>query len=107
MSDINLLDALGDPTRRKLFERLRLGECSVSELVQVSGVSQPAVSQHLKVLREAGLVQVEVRRQQRIYRLDPAGVHALRRYIESFWEPVLLAYQQMAETIRRKEMQDE
>jgi hypothetical protein len=50
---------------------------------------------------------VEVRRQQRIYRLDPAGVHALRRYIESFWEPVLAAYQQMAETIRLKEMQDE
>lgn len=97
MTNINPLDALGDPTRRQLFERLRQGPCSVTELISVVPVSQPAVSQHLKVLREAQLVKVEKRGQQRIYHLNPIGLAELRRYTESLWEDVLRAFGEEAE----------
>jgi len=97
MTNINPLDALGDPTRRQLFERLRQGPCSVNELISVVPVSQPAVSQHLKVLREAQLVKVEKRGQQRIYHLNPVGLAVLRAYTESLWEDVLRAFGEEAE----------
>lgn len=91
------LDALGDPTRRLLFERLRRGSCSVTELISVVPVSQPAVSQHLKVLRDAHLVRVEKKGRQRIYHLNPVGLAELRRYTESLWEDVLRAFGEEAE----------
>jgi len=92
MNKINLMDALGDPTRRKLFEKLRTGPCSVNELVISVPVSQSAVSQHLKVLKEAQLVSVEKQGKQRIYRLNPAGLMELRTYVESLWDDVLSAF---------------
>ena len=101
MANISPIDALGDPTRRKLFERLRQGPCPVSDLISVAAVSQPAVSQHLKVLREAQLVRVEKRGQQRIYHLNPVGLAELRRYVESLWEDVLRAFGEEAERIAR------
>jgi DNA-binding transcriptional ArsR family regulator len=91
------LDALGDPTRRLLFERLRQGSCSVTELMSIVPVSQPAVSQHLKVLRDAKLVKVEKRGRQRIYHLNPIGLAELRSYAESLWEDVLRAFGEEAE----------
>jgi len=91
------LDALGDPTRRLLFERLRQGSCSVTELMSIVPVTQPAVSQHLKVLRDARLVRVEKRGRQRIYHLNPVGLAELRRYTESLWEDVLRAFGEEAE----------
>ena len=91
------MDALGDPTRRRLFERLREGSCSVTELISIVPISQPAVSQHLKVLREARLVKVEKRGQQRIYHLNPTGLAELRHYVESLWEDVLQAFGEEAE----------
>lgn len=91
------LDALGDPTRRLLFERLRQGSCSVTELISVVPVSQPAVSQHLKILRDANLVRVEKRGRQRIYHLNPVGLAELRSYTESLWEDVLRAFGEEAE----------
>jgi DNA-binding transcriptional ArsR family regulator len=97
MTNISPIDALGDPTRRRLFERLRQGPCSVTELISVVPISQPAVSQHLKVLREAQLVRVEKRGQQRIYHLNPVGLAELRRYAESLWEDVLRAFGEEAE----------
>ena len=97
MTNINPLDALGDPTRRRLFERVRQGPCSVTELISIVPISQPAVSQHLKVLREAQLVKVEKRGQQRIYHLNPIGLTELRRYTESLWEDVLRAFGEEAE----------
>jgi DNA-binding transcriptional ArsR family regulator len=97
MTNIHSIEALSDPTRRKLFERLRLGPCSVSELVQAVPVSQPAVSQHLRVLREARLVQVHKQGQQRIYSINRQGLAELRTYIESFWDTVLGAYQEAAD----------
>jgi len=91
------IEALGDPTRRRIFERLRDGPCSVNELVDIVSVSQPAVSQHLSVLREARLVRVDKQGQRRIYSVDPDGVAQLRRYVESLWDDVLGAYQEMAD----------
>ena len=99
MANISPLDALGDPTRRKLVEYLRLGPCPVTELISIVPISQPAVSQHLRVLREAQLVQVEKRGQQRIYRLNPAGLAELRAYAESLWDDVLRAFGEEAERL--------
>jgi len=92
MNKINLMDALGDPTRRKLFEKLRAGPCSVNELVSIVSVSQSAVSQHLKVLKEAQLVRVEKQGKQRIYTLNPIGLMELRTYVETLWDDVLSAF---------------
>ena len=91
------MDALGDPTRRKLVEYLRLGPCSVTELISIVSISQPAVSQHLRVLREAHLVNMEKRGQQRIYHLNPVGLAVLRSYAESLWDDVLRSFGEEAE----------
>jgi DNA-binding transcriptional ArsR family regulator len=80
-----------------LFEHLRLGPCSVTELISIVPISQPAVSQHLRVLREARLVRVEKRGQQRIYQLNPVGLAELRSYVESLWDDVLQAFGEEAE----------
>jgi DNA-binding transcriptional ArsR family regulator len=101
------LDALGDPTRRKLFERLRGGPRSVGELVTDSGISQPAVSQHLSVLRAAGLVSSRKAGQRRIYAIDPTGLAELRAYIESFWDGALSAFQAAAEEQALEENKDD
>lgn len=99
MTNISPLDALGDPTRRQLFEHLRRGPCPVTELISIVPISQPAVSQHLRVLREAQLVRVEKRGQQRIYQLNPVGLAELRQYVESFWDDVLGAFAEEAERL--------
>src|SRR5215210_3773373 len=96
MTNVTPIEAFSDPTRRQLLERLRQSPCSVSELVEIVAVSQSAVSQHLRVLRAARLVQVRQQGQQRIYSLDPVGLAELRTYLESFWEHVLGAYQNAA-----------
>ncbi len=87
-----VLSALSDPTRQALLERLRERPHSVGELAQRLPVSQPAVSQHLRVLREARLVTLRRDGTRRIYSLDPTGLDELRRYVESFWSGVLDAY---------------
>ena len=97
MTNISPMDALGDPTRRQLFEYLRQGPCSVTELISIVPISQPAVSQHLRVLREARLVKVEKRGQQRIYHLNPVGLAEMRLYVESLWDDVLSAFGEEAE----------
>jgi DNA-binding transcriptional ArsR family regulator len=96
MTNVTPIEAFSDPTRRLLLERLRQSPCSVGDLVDTVTVSQSAVSQHLRVLRAARLVQVRHQGQQRIYSLDPAGLAELRSYLESFWEHVLGAYQDAA-----------
>jgi DNA-binding transcriptional ArsR family regulator len=96
MTNVTPIEAFSDPTRRQLLEQLRAGPRSVSDLVDTVTVSQSAVSQHLRVLRAARLVQVRRQGQQRIYSLDPAGLAELRSYLESFWEHVLGAYQDAA-----------
>lgn len=103
ITNILPIEALSDPTRRRLFERLRSGPCSVSELVQTVPVSQPAVSQHLRVLRAAHLVQVHKQGQQRIYSVDPQGLLELRDYVDSFWDNILGAFQEATEKSAKEE----
>jgi DNA-binding transcriptional ArsR family regulator len=94
------LAALGDPTRRAIFERLADRPLAVGELAAEVPVSRPAVSQHLKVLKDAGLVVDEPAGNRRIYRLDPDGVGALRTYLDQFWNRSLAAYK---DAVERKE----
>ena len=89
--------ALGDPTRRAIFERLARRPSAVGELAGGLPVSRPAVSQHLKVLKEAGLVIDTRAGNRRIYRLDPEGVGALRAYLDRFWNQSLAAFKTAAE----------
>jgi DNA-binding transcriptional ArsR family regulator len=86
------MDALGDPTRRAIFERLAEGPRAVGALASELPVSRPAVSQHLKVLKEAGLVVDTRHGTRRLYRLDPAGVGAVRAYFDTFWNQALAAF---------------
>lgn len=103
MAYATTMDALGDQTRRAIFERLRRGPSSVGELAAELPVSRPAVSQHLRVLREAGLVTERKNGTRRIYRIEPAGLAELRDYIESFWDDALAAFAAAAEAESRKE----
>ena len=86
------LAALADPTRRRIFERLRSRPRTVGELARFARVSQPGVSQHLGVLRQAGLVTHAQMGTRRFYRADQRGLAELRRYVESLWDDVLSAY---------------
>ena len=92
-----LFAALADPTRREIFERLRAGERAVGEIARELPVSRPAVSQHLKVLKEAGLVADRPAGTRRVYHIDPQGLGALRAWLDQFWELALAAYVREAE----------
>ena len=89
--------ALGDPTRREIFERLVERPRAVGELARGLPVSRPAVSQHLKVLKAAGLVVDRPVGNRRIYQLNPDGVDALRAQLDRFWTRALAAYKAAAE----------
>ncbi|HEX9260589.1 MAG TPA: metalloregulator ArsR/SmtB family transcription factor [Acidimicrobiales bacterium] len=98
MHAADVLDALGDPTRRAVFEGLRGGPRSVTELAAGVPVSRPAVSQHLKVLLDAGLVRATPVGRQRLYSADQNGLDELRSYVESFWDEALARFKQHAES---------
>ena len=89
--------ALGDPTRRAIFEQLRGGPRSVGELAGSLPVSRPAVSQHLRVLRAAGLVSDRKDGTRRLYRVAPEGVAELRDYVNGFWDEVLAEFKDKVE----------
>jgi DNA-binding transcriptional ArsR family regulator len=89
--------ALGDPTRRAIFERLADRPQAVGELASEFPVSRPAVSQHLKVLKDARLVVDQRAGNRRIYRVDTAGLDALRTDLERFWGQALVAYKLVVE----------
>jgi DNA-binding transcriptional ArsR family regulator len=91
------LGALGDPTRRAIIACLAERPRAVGELADELPVSRPAVSQHLKVLKAAGLVTERAAGTRRIYRLNPAGVAALRDQLETFWNRALASYQDLVE----------
>jgi DNA-binding transcriptional ArsR family regulator len=91
------MDALGDRTRRSIFERLRRGPRSVTELADELPISRPAVSQHLKVLKDAGLVLERRDGTRRFYRIDPDGLGELRDYFDDFWSDVLAAFKDAVE----------
>ena len=89
--------ALADPTRRAVFERLRGSPLAVGEIARDLPVSRPAVSQHLRVLKEAGLVTERKEGTRRLYRVDPDGLAGLRAYFEGFWTDALAAFKAAAE----------
>jgi DNA-binding transcriptional ArsR family regulator len=91
------LTALADPTRRRVFEELRSGPKSVGVIAAKLPVSRPAVSQHLKVLREAGLVGDHPEGTRRVYHIDPKGLGALRAWLDQFWDQALAAFEAEAE----------
>ena len=88
---------MADPTRRAIFERLARGPHAVGELADEFPVSRPAVSQHLRVLKDAGLVADRREGNRRLYRVDPRGVEGMRAYLDSFWSDALAAFQKAAE----------
>ena len=91
------IGALGDPTRRAIFERLRGGSLPVGELARDLPVSRPAVSQHLRVLKDVGLVVDRPDGTRRLYQVDPDGVASLRAYFDGFWTDALAAFKAAAE----------
>lgn len=95
-----ILDALGDPTRRTILDRLRAGPRAVGELARELPVSRPAVSQHLRVLKEAGLVRDHQVGTRRFYSVNPAGLTELRDYAEGFW---MQALERFKATVERGE----
>lgn len=97
------MDALGDGTRRLILERLRGGPRAVGELAAELPVSRPAVSQHLRVLKEAGLVTERRNGTRRLYRVDTDGLADVRDYLDSFWTDVLAAFEAAAEAEAEKE----
>lgn len=99
----NGIAALGDPTRRSIFELLGDGPRSVGQLAQGLPVSRPAVSQHLKVLKDAGLVSESRAGTRRVYRVEPEAVAELRSYFDDFWTQALAAFKTAAESEERGE----
>jgi DNA-binding transcriptional ArsR family regulator len=97
MTYVLALQALGDPTRRAVLEELRAGPRAVGEIAERLPVSRPAVSQHLRVLKEAGLVTERQNGTRRLYRVDPDGLAELREYLEGFWEEALANFKAAAE----------
>ena len=89
--------ALADPTRRSIFEHIATAPQSVGALAAQMPVSRPAVSQHLKVLKQAGLVTDEARGASRVYRIDPNGMGPMRRWLDQQWERSLANFKELAE----------
>ena len=85
--------ALSDPTRQQVFQRLQSGGLSVGEIAQDLPVSRPAVSQHLKVLKEAGMVACRADGARRVYYIDPHGLASIRAWLDQFWNQSLAAFQ--------------
>jgi DNA-binding transcriptional ArsR family regulator len=94
---LDSLAALGDPTRRTIFERVAARPSAVGDLARGLPVSRPAVSQHLRVLKEAGLVSETPEGTRRIYRLDPRGIAAMREWLDARWAAALDAFKDFAD----------
>lgn len=95
--------ALGDPTRRALFERIAKRPSAVVDIARKMPISRPAVSQHLKILKDAGLVIDHPVGTRRVYSLNPAGVGALRADLERFWSKALTSYKRVVEQTNEEE----
>jgi DNA-binding transcriptional ArsR family regulator len=100
------LGLLGDPTRRAIFELLARGPCTVGELAQQLPITRSAVSQHLRVLKDGGLVVSTAEGTRRIYRLNPDGVTALRAYLDRVWPEALTAFGKAAQAPDDPEQED-
>lgn len=102
-SALDSFAALGDPTRRAIFERVAARPTSVGELARGLPVSRPAVSQHLRVLKDAGLVRETAEGTRRVYRLDPRGIGAMRDWLEAHWSAALDAFKDFADAETERE----
>jgi DNA-binding transcriptional ArsR family regulator len=91
------LDALGDPTRRAILSQLQRGPLPVGAIAQAFPISRPAISQHLKILKDARLVSDRAEGTRRLYQLDPAGFESVRAYLDQFWTTALDAFKQKAD----------
>ena len=100
------LAAIGDPTRRAIFELLAEGPTPVGELAARLPVSRPAVSQHLRVLKAAGLVSDRAAGTRRVYRLDPDGVAAMRDYLDRFWDKALSDFKAAADARQQQQLRE-
>ena len=96
------MDALGDPTRRAIFEQVATRPQAVGELASKLPVTRPAVSQHLRVLKDAGLVYQTAEGTRRIYRLDPRGIGAMRDWLDSQWSSALNSFAAYADAEHEK-----
>lgn len=96
------MSALADPTRRRVFERLKSGPQPVGRIARGLPVSRPAVSQHLKVLKDAGLVADEAEGTRRVYYIDPEGLGELRKWLDQFWDQALASFQAEVEREARR-----
>jgi DNA-binding transcriptional ArsR family regulator len=101
-SAVDALGALGDPTRRRIFERLLGGPLAVHEIADGMPVTRPAVSQHLRVLAEAGLVTARADGTRRVYAVSPEGFGALRRFMDEFWGRALDGFRAAAEDAKEE-----
>ena len=101
------LGALSDPTRRAIFEHLAERPAAVVDLAALLPVSRPAVSQHLKVLKEAGLVRDAPWGNRRVYSLDPAGLIGLRDYLDRFWNTAMHSFKERVERHQNEEQTDD
>jgi DNA-binding transcriptional ArsR family regulator len=99
---LHVLDALGDATRRAIFERIARGPRSVGEIAEGLPVSRPAVSHHLRVLKDARLIHVRQEGTRNYYELDMAGLEALRKYLDRFWDRALDAFKEAAEQAQKE-----
>lgn len=102
MNTIEPIAALGDATRREIFELLAQSPCSVAELARRMPVTRPAVSQHLRVLKDAGLVTHRTQGTRHVYQIDPQGVAAIRDYLDRLWERALNDFKAAAERSYRE-----
>jgi DNA-binding transcriptional ArsR family regulator len=100
-------DALGDPTRRCIFEKLRQRSMAVVDIAEGLPVSRPAVSQHLKVLREAKLISLYSQGTKNIYHIDKEGIIAMRNYLDQFWDEALAAFKSIAEQTEETEQTED
>jgi DNA-binding transcriptional ArsR family regulator len=95
-------NALGDPTRRAIFEKLQKGPLSVVHIAEGMSVSRPAVSQHLKVLRDAKLISIHQQGTRSICVIKSEGIMAMRNYLDKFWDEALVSFKLLAEQEERK-----
>jgi DNA-binding transcriptional ArsR family regulator len=102
-NETRILDALGDPTRRRVLERLRGGPRSVGEIAAGMAVTRSAVSQHLKILKSARLVMDRAEGTRRLYAVDARGIQELRNWLDGFWDQTLVAFKEAAEREAVKE----
>jgi len=104
LAALNALGALGDPTRRRIFEQLAARPAAVGELARRLPVSRPAVSQHLRALKEAGLVTDTPEGARRVYHIDPRGIAAMRGWLDSHWAAGLEAFRAYADQQPEEEL---